>query len=290
MKTTPQINTLTKRSVVSVLAVFLSYTSIAAHAGQVWDRVEKNKEMVVATDVANPPASFLNGKGNNLDGFDVAVAREIAKRIGVNVRFVTPSWDVITAGNWQGRWDLSVGSMTPTTQRRRVLDFPVIYYYAPGGLAVHEKNTTIKTASDASGKKVGTQAGSTYEQYLLGTLKIDSDSQIPFEFKIKDPVMTTYEGEATTLDDLRLGDGVRLDAVVVSQQAILGAIKSKYPIRQVGGALFQEPLGVAIEKGDPELAGHILQAVESMKKDGVLKELSEKWFNADYTSPKNADN
>jgi polar amino acid transport system substrate-binding protein len=288
MRTTQETNVFAKRLVVSALVIFSTYTSIAAHAGQAWDRIEKNKEMVVATDVANPPASFLSD-GNNLDGFDVAVAREIAKRIGVNVRFVTPSWDVITAGNWQGRWDLSVGSMTPTAQRRRVLDFPAIYYYAPGGLAVHEKNTTIKSASDASGKKVGTQAGSTYEQYLLGTLNIDSDGQIPFVFQVKNPVMTTYEGEATTLDDLRLGDGVRLDAVVVSQQAILGAIKSNYPIRQVGGALFYEPLGVAIEKGDPELAGHIQQAVESMKKDGMLKQLSEKWFHADYTTTIRSD-
>ena len=230
MKATQEINAVAKQLVVSALAIFLTSTSIAAHAGQAWDRIEKKKEMVVATDVANPPASFLS-EGNNLDGFDVAVAREIAKRIGVNVRFVTPSWDVITAGNWQGRWDLSVGSMTPTAQRRRVLDFPAIYYYAPGGLAVHEKNTTIRSASDASGKRVGTQAGSTYEQYLLGTLNIDSDDgQVPFVFQVKNPVMTTYEGEATTLDDLRLGDGVRLDAVVVSQQAILGAIKSNYPL------------------------------------------------------------
>jgi polar amino acid transport system substrate-binding protein len=288
MNTIQRINTFSKWPVVAVLAALLSSTCITAYAGPAWDRIEKNREMVVATDVANPPASFLT-EGNNLDGFDVAVAREIAKRIGVNVRFVTPSWDVITAGNWQGRWELSVGSMTPTTQRRRLLDFPAIYYYAPGGLAVHEKNTSIKAASDASGKRVGTQAGSTYEQYLLGTLKIDSDSQIPFEFKIKNPVMTTYDGEATTLDDLRLGDGVRLDAVVVSQQAILGAIKSNYPIRQVAGALFYEPLGVAIEKGDPELAGRIHQVVESMKKDGVLRELSEKWFHADYTSPQSTE-
>ncbi|MGY2197619.1 transporter substrate-binding domain-containing protein [Pseudomonas gingeri] len=288
MRTTQETNALAKRLVISALAIFLTSTSIGAHAGQAWERIEKNKEMVVATDVANPPASFL-AEGNNLDGFDVAVAREIAKRIGVNVRFVTPSWDVITAGNWQGRWDLSVGSMTPTAQRRRVLDFPAIYYYAPGGIAVHVKNTTIKSASDAKGKKVGTQAGSTYEQYLLGTLNIDSDGQVPFVFQVKDPVMTTYEGEATALDDLRLGDGVRLDAVVVSQQAILGAIKSGYPIRQVGGPLFYEPLGVAIEKGDPEFVGHIQQAVDSMKKDGVLKQLSEKWFHADYSSTIRSD-
>ena len=51
------------------------------------------------------------------------MAEEIAKRLGVEVEWITPSWDVITAGNWNGRWDLSVGSMTPTPERQKVLHF-----------------------------------------------------------------------------------------------------------------------------------------------------------------------
>ena len=77
----------------------------------------------------------------NSSGFDVDVAREIADRLGVDVRFETPEWDAITAGSWSGRWDISVGSMTVTVPRKEALSFTQPYYYAPAALA----------ASDSSG-------------------------------------------------------------------------------------------------------------------------------------------
>ena len=61
---------------------------------------------------------------------------EIAKRLGVEIGFETPSWDVITAGSWGGRWDFSVGSMTITSPRQEVLDFSDPYYYTPAQMAV----------------------------------------------------------------------------------------------------------------------------------------------------------
>ncbi len=74
------------------------------------------KTIKVATDANWPPQSFINNE-NEMDSFDVDVAREIAKRLGVGIEFITPSWDIITAGNWNGRWDLYVGSMTPTKKK-----------------------------------------------------------------------------------------------------------------------------------------------------------------------------
>ena len=68
-------------------------------------------------------------------GFDIDVAKEIADRMGVEVCFVTPDWDILTAGNWADRWDLSVGSMTVTKTRKEVLDFATPYYYAPAQFA-----------------------------------------------------------------------------------------------------------------------------------------------------------
>lgn len=72
----------------------------------------------MATDANWAPQSFLNDN-NEMDGFDVDVAREIAKRMGVDIEFVTPDWSIITAGNWAGRWDISVGSMTPQPRAPR---------------------------------------------------------------------------------------------------------------------------------------------------------------------------
>ena len=105
-----------------------------ALAGDTLDRVKEAGVLKVATDADWAPQSFLNDD-NEMDGFDVDVAREIAKRMGVEVEFVTPDWTVITSGNWAGRWDVSVGSMTPTAERAQVLEFPGIYYYTPASFA-----------------------------------------------------------------------------------------------------------------------------------------------------------
>ena len=91
-----------------------------ATAGQVLDRVMKTKTLTMSSDPAYPPQSFLDDK-NEFQGFDIDVGREIAKRLGAELKVVTPAWEVITAGKWGDRWDISVGSMTPTAERARVL-------------------------------------------------------------------------------------------------------------------------------------------------------------------------
>ena len=127
-----------------LIAAALAMLATPALAGATLDRVMANKKLVMSSDPEYPPQSFLNDK-NEMDGFDVAVGREIAKRMGAELEIITPSWDIITAGNWNGRWDISVGSMTPTKERAQVLSFPAIYYYVPAAFAVHNdsKITTM---------------------------------------------------------------------------------------------------------------------------------------------------
>src|SRR5215211_2296066 len=89
-------------------------------AGNLLQEVKDRGTMRVSTDPAYPPQSFQTSSGE-FKGFDIDVTEEIAKRMGVEVEWVTPSWDVLTAGSWNGRWDLSVGSMTVTPERAEVL-------------------------------------------------------------------------------------------------------------------------------------------------------------------------
>ena len=254
-----------------------------AQAGETLDRVMKNKKLVMSTDPEYPPQSSLNA-GNDFEGFDIDVGREIAKRMGAEIEFVTPGWDVITAGNWGGRWDMSVGSMTPTKARAEVLDFPAVYYYTPAALAVNEANDTIKSAEDASGKAIGVGVATTYENYLKKDLEIDAEGAPPFDYVIDDADIRTYDTDTLALDDLRLGDGVRLDAVITALPTILEAQKAGYPIKVVGDPLFLEPLSVATDKGDPEFDAKIAEIVEAMHEDGTLSKLSEKWYGADLTT------
>ena len=127
------------------LLIFFSLSLLQgpdSHAGEVLERVKATGLLRVATDEEYPPLSFLREDGR-FDGFDIAVAREIARRLGVKVDFVLPEWEVITAGRWRGRWDLSVGSMTATSERAERLDFPAIYYFAPATLAVRADNKAL---------------------------------------------------------------------------------------------------------------------------------------------------
>jgi polar amino acid transport system substrate-binding protein len=254
----------------------------AVQAGDVLDRVTSKGVLVMSTDPEYPPQSSLD-ENNQFAGFDIDVGRQLAERLGVDIEFVTPSWDVITAGNWAGRWDVSVGSMTPTAERRKVLDFPAIYYYTPAALVVHADNQDIAAAADASGKTIGVGVATTYENYLKQDLVIDAEGAPPFEYRIDDANIQTYDTDLLALDDLRLGDGVRLDAAVTALPTALDAIKQGYPLRIVGDPLFQEPLAVAIDKGDPEFAAKLAEIVEAMHDDGTLSELSKKWYGADLT-------
>jgi polar amino acid transport system substrate-binding protein len=190
---------------------------------------------------------------------------------------------VITAGKWAGRWDVSVGSMTPTAARREVLDFPAVYYYTPASLVVHADNTSIAAPADASGKTIGVGVATTYENYLKQDLVIDAEGAPPFEYQIDEPDIQTYDTDLLTLDDLRLGDGMRLDAAVTALPSAAGAINQGYPLKVVGDPLFLEPLAVAIDKGDPEFSAKIAEIVEAMRQDGTLCELSLKWYGADLT-------
>ena len=102
------------------------------------------------------------------------MATEIANRLGVDIAWETPSWDVITAGSWNGRWDMSVGSMTTTNDRQEVLDFTEPYYYTPAVVVVHEDNTSVSDlTTDLDGKTIGVCSGCTYDQFLDKTLDIE---------------------------------------------------------------------------------------------------------------------
>src|SRR5919107_2477894 len=246
--------------------------------GNLLQEVKDRGTLRVSTDPAYPPQSFQANDGT-FKGFDIDVAEEIAKRMGVEVQWLAPSWDVITAGNWNGRWDISVGSMTVTPERAKVLYFSEPYYYTPAAVAVHKDNTDITDVkTDLDGKTTGVCGACTYEFYLDGTLDIPGD----YDFVIDDPQIKTYDTDSSAIQDLALGDGVRLDAAMSSLTTLKEAEEKGTPIKIVGDPLYYEPLAVAVDKeasGNPKpLVREISKIVEEMHKDGTLTELSKKWY------------
>jgi polar amino acid transport system substrate-binding protein len=259
--------------------------------GDLLATVEEKGTLTVSTDPAYPPQSELNEETNQYEGFDIDVATEVAERLGVEVAWEAPAWETIIAGSWNGRWDVSVGSMTITPERAEVLHFTPPYYFTPASIAVHEDNTSITGPADLTGKQIGVCGGCTYDTYLQGTLEIALDESgepeaVPSE--ITDPNIKTYDTDSTALQDLGLGDGQRLDAVISALPTIEAAIDAGAPLKIVGEPLYYEPLAIAIDKSstlDPEsLRDRIAEIIEEMHEDGTLSDLSEKWYGTDLTT------
>ena len=252
-------------------------------AGETLDRVMENKAMVVATNSSWPPQSYLDDN-NEMVGFDIDVSREIAKRLGVEVSFQTPDWATLTGGRWQGRYDLGVGSVTPTKARAQVIDFAGIYYYSPYVYVVH-KDSTAKSVDDLNGKVIGVETATTSEDFINRKLEIDAPGLPPIEYKLQPGEVRTFADSMLPFDDLRLGAGVRLDAVIAPEQTAMNAIKNGYPLRILeGGYAFREPLVVIDEKVDPEWTSKVGGIIEEMKKDGTLASLTAKWYGKDYSA------
>jgi polar amino acid transport system substrate-binding protein len=277
---------------VAVLALALAVSACGGSdesSNDLLASIEDKGVLTVSTDPAYPPASEFNKETNEYEGFDIEVATEIAKRMGVDIAWETPAWDTITAGNWNGRWDISVGSMTITPERSEVLYFTPPYYYTPASVAVNADNTSITEPSQLSGKKVGVGGSTTYDFYLQNTLSIQDQNgnTQKVESVITDPTIKSYDTDTTALQDLSLGDGRRLDGAISATPIIQGAIDAKSPIKIIGQPLYYEPLAVAIDRGttlDPQsLLDRISEIIREMHDDGTLAQLSQKWYGIDYT-------
>jgi polar amino acid transport system substrate-binding protein len=122
-------------------------------------------------------------------------------------------------------------------------------------------------------------SGCTYEAFLDKSLAING---FTFDFVIDDADIHGYDTDTTALQDLALGDGTRLDAVITSLTTAQGYADAGNPVKIVGDPVFYEPLAVAFDKSaeqDPTpLADAVDKIVGEMHDDGTLSELSKKWY------------
>lgn len=274
--------------------------SESAAAADLLSEVQARGKLIVSTDPAYPPQSELvadaappadtkcsgdEKPANQFTGFDIDTAAEIAKRLGVEVCFVTPDWTLITAGGWAGRWDLSIGSMTITPERMEKLYFTQPYYTTPAAFFIHQDNTTYTQPADLSGKKVGGCSGCTYEAYIDGTLSIPGET---IDFVVTDAEFAGYDTDVPALEDLALGDGVRLDAVLTALPTGQGYIADGGPLKQLGEPVYFEYLAGAVDKASAidtqSFQDAVNKAIQEMHADGTLKTLSEQYYGTDLAA------
>jgi len=143
----------------------------------------------------------------------------------VTVEFTTPDWTAITAGGWGGRWDVSVGSMTITVDRKKVLDFSPPYYHTPAQMAA-STHSGITTMDGLAGKTICSGESTTYDQWLNGkldygtgqdlgkppagikTVTLPTDTDCPDQWKSK---RLDYDGWLSSITTVDLGGISRIE-------------------------------------------------------------------------------
>jgi polar amino acid transport system substrate-binding protein len=223
------------------------------------------------------PYSFQQPDGT-WAGFNVDVATEIAKRLGVGIQFEAPSFDLVVAGSWNDRWDMSVGSVTITEARKEVLDFTRPYAFNPAQLAATTASG-ITTIDGLAGQKICVGGATTYQQWLEGTL-ILVDAPVP---ATPPTGATAFPLETDQLCAQNVQSG-RADFTgwLSSSEAIDAALKAGTPMQLVGDPVFYESLGIAFDNtvaDNDSMVDAVNAIIDEMRGDGTLLALSQKWFN-----------
>lgn len=231
------------------------------------DELETLKEkgvMRIAMSGAYPPFNFVNDK-NEVVGFDPAIGAEIAKRMGIEVEIITTAWDGIIGGLLANKYDAIVGSMSITDERKEVVDFVGPYYRMSRGIFVAD-GSDVKTLADLDDATVGVTLGETHEAWA----------------KEQGYKMRTYKGLPELLLELENG---RIDAIVTDDIPVLLAIReSGKPIVQLDTSELSgvaDEAGIAIRKGNPELAKAMQDALDAMQEDGTYLEIANEWVGGD---------
>jgi polar amino acid transport system substrate-binding protein len=265
-----------RRSAPLMVALIILITACQSGGGELLDTIKSNDKLRVSTDANYAPQSFLNDQGE-FEGFDIDVAKEVAKRLDVEVEFVTPDFDLVQAGGWNGQWDISVGSITITEARKDVLDFTEPYYFTPAQLAASTASG-ITTIEGFAGKKICVGAATTYLDWINGDLALGDGST---SADVPDGVeAVALQTDALCAESINAGRD-EFEGWLSSSTTVQQAIDDDVPIVTVGDPVFFEPLAVATDKAGSEhskLNAELASIIRAMHEDGTLTALSKKWY------------
>lgn len=225
-------------------------------------------KIIVGTNAEFPPFEFMNDS-NEIDGFDVAVIKEVGKRIGCEVEMNNMEFDNLIAAMQAGNLDVIAAGMTVTKERQEKVDFSKGYYTADQYIVVN-KDSTVKKLNDLDGKKIGVQGGTT------GDLVASDEYDDTHEVGVKDADVKRYNKGVDAIMALRNG---ALDAVIIDSNPAQEFTKANEDkLKCVEDHSTQEEYAFAVKKGNEALLNAMNQALDEMKADGTFDNLVKEYI------------
>ncbi len=248
-------------SLLSILCITAIWSS-AAMADTSLTKVKESKKLTVGFCAQYPPFESKNEKTGKFEGFDVDLARALAKEIGVEVNLVDAEWQGLLAGLNKGDYDTLITCMSKSEARGENTNFSDVYYTLPDVIVVRKDNEIVTGKDSLSGKTVGVQLGSGSEQ-LADAMK-DTFKEIK---------KYNYNPEAFT--DLKVG---RIDAILVGYAYAVNQMKTDPSFKIIGEPLAEAEIVAVLPKGADALTEEINKALEKLKADGTYQDIYDKWL------------
>ena len=223
-------------------------------------------KIVIGLDDNFPPMGFRNEK-NELVGFDISMAQEATRRMGIEAEFKPIDWSAKEAELNGKRVDMLWNGLTITEERKKNIAF-TSPYMENHQIIVVPKSSTIKTKAELAAKVIGIQDGSS---------AIDAVQRDPIAASFKE--LKKFGDNVTALMDLSTG---RLDAVVLDE--VVGryyTAKRPDDYAVLEDNFGTEEYGVGLRKNDSELLAGLQKALDEMKADGSAARISTEWFGKD---------
>lgn len=247
-----------------------SDTASGSSSDDLLSAIKERGYITVAMEGTWAPWTY-HDEDDNLVGFDVEVAKAVADELGVDVQYQEGEWDGLLAGVQSGRYDIMVNGVGYTEERAQAYTFSDPYCYNKTALIVRGDNEDIKSLEDLKGKTTCNSANSTYqliaEEYGANVLDVETlDGTLEMVLAGTDRADATLNAEASFLDYMNAHPDANLKIV------------DYYPE--------SEKVCIIMQKGDSSdsLKEAINSAIEKLRADGTLSELSNKYFGGDITA------
>ena len=230
--------------------------------------IQSNGKLIVALEGAWQPWSF-HDESDTLVGYDVEVSRAIAEKLGVEPEYVESDWDSLFAGLDAGRYDIVCNGVEVTDERSKTYDFTTPYGYIHTALAVRKDNEDITSFEDLKGKTTANSLASTY-------------------MELAESYGATVQGIDTLEETIQLLTAGRIDATLNADVSFYDYL-NVHPdadFKLVAQTEDASHVAIPLVKGDTtaSLLEAINTAIDELRADGTLKELSEKYFGQDISS------
>ncbi|SFJ44600.1 amino acid ABC transporter substrate-binding protein, PAAT family [Phyllobacterium sp. CL33Tsu] len=221
----------------------------------------------IGVSLGGEPIGFRDDK-NNPVGYDVDVATQLAAKLGVPVEFTDVSGDARISMLVSGQLDIVVANTSATLERAKTVNFSIPYNRA-GLRVIVQKDAGIASLKDLAGKKVVVGRGTTGESFLK---KAVPDAELVYTDNFSpDGVLLLQQKRA----DAAIEDSSLLDYLATKNDNLI----------TLPGLFSNDPIGIAVAKGDPEFVRWLDMFVSDYIQSGAYEANYKKWWGEKANPP-----